>query len=84
MTRVRDLLPIGSVVLLNGGSKKLMVIGILQQNNGETYDYAGVLWPEGQMSSEEQFLFNHHDINETFHRGMEGPERDEFLAAQED
>lgn len=46
---MKDLLPIGSVVTLKEGTKKLMIIGRLQQNvnTQKIYDYAGCLWPEG-------------------------------------
>lgn len=42
---MKDLLPIGSVVVLKKGTKKLMIIGRLQQNvkTRKLYDYAGCL-----------------------------------------
>lgn len=48
---MKDLLPIGSVVTLKEGTKRLMIIGRLQQNvrTKKVYDYAGCLWPEGYM-----------------------------------
>mgnify|MGYP003560431573 CR=1 FL=1 len=38
----KDLLPIGSVVLLKGGDKKIMVCGRIQDKEGENtiYDYS--------------------------------------------
>lgn len=43
---MKDLLPIGSVVTLKEGTKKLMIMGRLQQNMNtkKLYDYAGCLW----------------------------------------
>ena len=43
---MKDLLPIGSVVTLKEGTKRLMIIGRLQQNvrTKKVYDYAGCLW----------------------------------------
>lgn len=40
---MQELLPIGSVVVLKEGTKKLMIIGRLQQNvkTKNLYDYAG-------------------------------------------
>ena len=40
---MKDLLPIGSVVTLKEGTKKLMIMGRLQQNmkTKKLYDYAG-------------------------------------------
>jgi len=77
------LLPLGSVVLLKGGIRKLMVIGlkqVLDDGSGEAFDYAGVLYPEGFLGSDANFLFNHEDINDVIFTGYENPERVEFLA----
>ena len=45
----KDLLPLGSVVLLKGGSKRLMIIGRIQSRAGsnEIYDYSGCFSPRG-------------------------------------
>lgn len=78
---VRDLLPIGSVVLLKEGEKRLMVSGV-KQTDLETdieYDYLGYLYPEGHVGEEFQFLFNHDDIDEVVFLGYQDEERDEFL-----
>ena len=77
---VKDLLPIGSIVLLKNAKKRVMIYGIKQtsQENKE-YDYIGVFYPEGNISEEYQFLFNHEDIAKTFFRGFEDIERQEFI-----
>jgi len=78
-----NLLPIGSVVLLKGGIKKIMIIGIKQIREEEPekeYDYIGVLYPEGFLGADATFLFNHEDINDVVFTGYENPERTEFLA----
>ena len=39
---IKELLPIGSIVLLKDGEKRLMIDGVMQSNeggNGEEYDY---------------------------------------------
>ncbi|MCD7769929.1 MAG: DUF4176 domain-containing protein [Oscillospiraceae bacterium] len=80
--KIQDLLPIGSVVLLNNGEKKLMIIGIMQNDAGGTkknYDYLGELYPEGHIGKGFQYLFNHEDINKIIFRGYEDDERAEFL-----
>jgi len=58
------LLPVGSVVLLNGGQKKLMIYGLLQVRNedGKAYDYIGCYYPEGYLNQEHAYLFNAEDI----------------------
>lgn len=78
---IRELLPIGSVVMLKGGVKRLMIFGIKQTQNdtGEEYDYIGVLYPEGNIGDQGQFLFNHSDIEDVFFEGYVDEEREEFI-----
>ena len=74
----KDYLPIGSVVLLKEGEKRLMIFGILQANEddlSEEYDYIGVPYPEGNLGEEHQYLFFHEDIEKVFFRGYEDEER---------
>ena len=80
--KIRELLPIGSIVLLKNGEKRLMVIGILQTDEngaGKNYDYIGVLYPEGHIGEHFQYLFNHEDIAQIVFRGYEDEERNAFL-----
>ena len=78
---VRELLPIGSVVLLKGATKKAMIYGVKQEDrtSGTEYDYIGVVYPEGNMGDGTQFFFNHDVINEVFFRGYEDDERGAFI-----
>lgn len=78
---MKDLLPVGSVVLLKDATKKLMIIGILQVNSKENkmFDYLGVPYPEGFVGAENNFLFNHEDINDIIFTGYTNPERDIFM-----
>lgn len=48
---IKSLLPIGTVVLLKGAKKKLMIIGVKQTNaeTDEEFDYLGVIYPEGNI-----------------------------------
>lgn len=82
---MKDLLPIGSIVLLKDASKKLMIIGVLQVNQKENkiFDYLGVPYPEGFIGPENNFLFNHSDINDVIFIGYKNPERETFLKAME-
>ena len=73
------LLPIGSVVLLNEAEKKLMIIGILQRNGEEVFDYVGCPYPEGLLDSGNLFLFNHKDIAEISYLGFDNIERQIFI-----
>ncbi len=78
---VNELLPIGSIVLLEGAEKKLMIFGVgqTQLEENKDFDYIGVVYPEGNMGEGSQFLFNHSDIGEIVFRGYEDEERDNFL-----
>lgn len=78
---IRDLLPIGSVVMLRNGKKRVMIFGVKQTdtNTNKEYDYISVLYPEGNMGETGQFLFNHSDIDEVYFRGCEDEEREEFI-----
>lgn len=80
--KIQDLLPIGTVVLLEGGEKRLMIYGVKQteQETQEEYDYIGVVYPEGNMGKGTQFLFNHEQIVEVYFKGFEDEERDEFIS----
>lgn len=80
--KIRELLPIGSIVLLRDGEKRLMICGILQSEangDGQEYDYLGVLYPEGHIGEEFQYLFNHEDISKIVFRGFDDEERQKFL-----
>ena len=46
-----ELLPIGSVILLKGATKELMINGYLpvDKETGEVYDYTACVFPEGLL-----------------------------------
>lgn len=80
--KIKELLPIGSIVLLQEGEKRLMISGVIQSDasgDGQEYDYLGVLYPEGHIGDQFQYLFNHGDIKEIVFRGFEDAERALFL-----
>ena len=78
---IKDLLPIGSVVLLEGGKKRVMIYGVrqIELETQEEYDYIGVVYPEGNMGQGSQFVFNHDKIQEVFFKGYEDEERQDFI-----
>lgn len=81
--KIAELLPIGTIVLLKEGEKRLMINGIKQTNaegDGKEYDYLGVLYPEGHIGDEFLYLFNHEDISEIIFKGFEDDERKDFIA----
>lgn len=78
---IRELLPIGSVVLLKEGKKKAMIFGIKQTDkaSGKEYDYIGVVYPEGNLGEQLQFFFQHENIDQVFFRGYEDEDRRSFI-----
>ena len=72
-----DYVPLGSVVYLKGGVKKLLIVAraIKVANGGKQYffDYGGVLYPEG-ITGDRMAYFNHDDINSVFFRGCDDDE----------
>jgi hypothetical protein len=77
----KDLLPVGSVVLLNGADKRLMIYGVLQLNpeDGVQYDYLGCLYPEGFVGLEQTYLFNSADIKSVEFVGFASDEHMRFV-----
>jgi hypothetical protein len=75
-----DLLPIGSVVLLRGGMKKVMIIGRLQRQEitNKVWDYSGCLYPEGIIDPQNMYLFNNDSIDRLYFVGMQDAEELEF------
>ena len=77
-----EFLPIGSVVVLNGGIKPIMITGYcmeVEDKPGELFDYRGCPYPEGILSSEGVALFNGSDISEVVFKGFLNDESTKFL-----
>jgi len=78
---VREYLPIGTVVILQDGEKSIMIYG-RKQIHAETnklYDYVACLYPEGNMSEEFTYLFNHNQIQEVLFAGYANDDETEFV-----
>lgn len=76
-------LPIGSVVMLKGGEKKVMIVSylIFPSANSKTknmFDYGGCVYPEGIIDSRVGVGFNHSEIAEILHVGYEDDEEKEM------
>ena len=73
-------LPIGSVVQLVGGEKRVMIYGRRQrQTDSEVlWDYIGCLYPEGNLSEEYMFLFNNDQIETVYFLGFQDQEEFAF------
>ena len=74
-------LPIGTVVMLNGGAKRVMITGfctIASDDNSTMYDYCGCLYPERVVSSDKNLLFNHNQIAKIYALGYSDDEEKNF------
>ena len=77
-------LPIGTVVLLKGGKRELMIMAYCIVPSGEVYDkegevdaagkmfdYGACFYPEGMITSDQLFAFNHDQIEKICFMGYE-------------
>lgn len=72
----KNLLPIGSVVLLKGGDKRIMICGRIQAKEGENriYDYSACYYPQGLASADGVFFFDRDAIDRVFFLGFQDAE----------
>lgn len=74
-------LPIGSVVLLKGGTKKAMITGfcsVASEEKTKIYDYTGCIYPEGYLDFDQVCLFDHNQIEKIYHLGYIDDEEKSF------
>ena len=77
-------LPIGSVVMLKGGTKRIMITGFLameSEKKDKIWDYCGCLYPEGVMASNQTGLFDHEQIEKVYYIGLIDEEGEKFKEA---
>ena len=76
MNQEKDLLPVGSIVKLFDGTKRLMIMGRLHRNleNNQIYAYAGCFYPEGYQGGNTYYLFDHSQIECIFFLGLQDEE----------
>ena len=85
---ITGMLPIGTVVLLKDSTKRVMITGIAQYSirddgSKKLYDYAGVVFPEGYLSSDSNYLFNRDQIDKLFFIGLQDTESMTFCQKAE-
>ena len=67
-------LPIGTVVRLKSGTKRMMIIGFMatvSKEDSTIYDYIGCLYPEGFISADNLLLFQHEQVEEIYNEAFE-------------
>ena len=69
---MKTLFPIGSVVLLKGGERPLMIVGFRQKEarTNKVWDYSAVLHPDGLFDSNSLYLFNADQIESLLFMGF--------------
>ena len=78
---MKRFLPIGSVVLLNDSTKRVMIVGVKQTqvDSGKVWDYSACLYPEGILDPDELFLFDSEQIQRLYFLGFQDGEGLAFL-----
>lgn len=77
-------LPLGSVVILKGATKRIMITGYCPINKSDdtsnkVFDYSGCLYPEGFIASDKILMFNHSQIERIFCIGYSDEEQKQFV-----
>lgn len=84
MEKEERFLPIGTVVILKGGKREIMIVSYCIMPNGDVYDkdgkvdaegkmydYGACFYPEGMVTSDQLFAFNHEQIERVCFKGYE-------------
>lgn len=92
MEEKEKFLPIGTVVLLKGGKREIMITSYCIMPTGEVYDktgkienpekkvfdYGACFYPEGMVVSDQIFAFNHDQIDRICYMGYETDKQKEL------
>ena len=84
MNESKELLPLGSIVYLEEGTQKLVIVGrgaiFEDPETGEQVfaDYMGTLYPAGLQTNSTLF-FQHENIDDVVFEGYHDDEEDRFL-----
>ncbi|MFE4952223.1 DUF4176 domain-containing protein [Leifsonia sp. NPDC056665] len=81
--RKRVFLPLGSVVILKGSVKKLLVVSRGSIVEGDFFDYGAFMYPEGMIDTNIAY-FNHDDILKIVHEGYTDDDNDLVLEILDD
>lgn len=81
MENFEGTLPIGSVVLLKNGTKRVMILGYMRyqaDDGNHIYDYCGCTYPEGFISPDKTAVFDHSDIAQIYSLGYQNAQQIAF------
>lgn len=74
-----EILPVGSVVLLDNSTAKVMIIGVCQIDmDEEIWDYSACIYPNGYLGANYTYLFNNNQIKEVYHLGYQDSEQEQI------
>ncbi|WP_223592662.1 DUF4176 domain-containing protein [Neobacillus bataviensis] len=73
LPKTEELLPIGTVVIVDPIQQAIMVYGRKQEQAGTetTWDYVACPYPQGHLSEATNVFFNHDQIKEVIYKGLE-------------
>ncbi|MCD8214803.1 MAG: DUF4176 domain-containing protein [Clostridiales bacterium] len=77
---IDSILPVGTVVKLSSADRRVVIMGILPVVEDKTYDYIGVVYPEGYMGGESTVVFMEENIETVFCLGFSDIERQQFIS----
>ena len=77
---MKELLPLGSVVVLKRTEERVLVIGrlIKEKETGIIHEYAACLYPQGSLDSNQIMVFNTEDIQMLLAVGYQDAEEIEY------
>lgn len=80
MKEREEFLPLGTVVLLDGATRKLVIIGFaaIEKGNTKIWDYIGCAYPVGIVSNDSTLLFDRNQIAKVVSIGYSDDEDKEF------
>ena len=80
MTAENELLPVGSVVDLDGVPFPVVIVGRGQlRNDGSIWDYLGYPYPEGFITDRESLLFSRDQIKEVRFVGLKSKSDEDLV-----
>lgn len=81
----KNYLPIGSVVLLKNGNKRMIICGRIQAKAGSDtiYDYSACYYPEGIVNPANMFFFNQDAVDRVFFIGFQDQEELDYRSKLE-
>ena len=64
--------PIGTVVILKGGNRPIMIYGRqqIQASSNLIWDYVACLYPEGNLGDDYNIFFQHEEVDRVLYPGF--------------